>query len=311
MFPDVSTPDAWKAARTNDAALRPGVDAIRARHGLGAAPLRRYATGSVPVYAIGSEQVLKLFPPTARDFAFIEEQALGAVADRLPIATPELVVVGELEGWSYLLMRQLEGRLLSEAWPEVPESDRDRFAVELGETMAALHGVETERLDRLHNEWPRFLAAQRDSAVERQRSRGLGDVWLEQIPDFLATWMPRLLDRRALLHTELMREHLLVAPSSEGWRLTGLFDFEPATVGDAEYDLASFGVFVSAGDRRFLSRTLRAYGSVPDENLARRVLTYAILHRYSNLRWYLERVPIANDRRNFDALAEHWYGCQP
>lgn len=46
-------------------------------------------------------------------------------------------------------------------------------------------------------------------------------------------------------------------------------------VGAPEYDLASFGVFVSGGDGRFLRRAPLAYGMPPDaldETMQRRLL---------------------------------------
>ena len=46
----------------DDAALHSGVAAIAQRHGLGGAPAQRYDNGSLPVYALGAQHVLKLYP---------------------------------------------------------------------------------------------------------------------------------------------------------------------------------------------------------------------------------------------------------
>jgi hypothetical protein len=238
MFPHAETRQAWAALRADDAALRSGVEAISARHRLGGEPIRRYSTGTLPVYAIGTRYVLKLFPPPDSDGALTEEQALAAVEGRLPIPTPRMLASGETDG--------------------------------------------------------------------------LATHWLEQIPEFLHAWMPAADGRRALLHTELMREHLLVAPRKNRWQLTGLFDFEPAMVGVAEYDLASCGLFVSAGDPRLFGRTLCAYGrsdAIGNDVFARRILAYTLLHRYSNLRWYLERMPPEPDQRSLESLAQRWFGA--
>jgi hygromycin-B 7''-O-kinase len=312
MFPHVETADAWAALSADDAALRPGVDAICARHGLEGEPIRRYPTGSLPVYAVGTQCVLKLFPPDARESALIEEHALAAVEGRLPIPTPRMLGCGEMDGWRYVLMTRLEGQLLCDAWPDIPAADRDGFAAELGETLAALHGIDISTLDRLKVDWPAFLQHQRESAVDRQRTRGLAPQWVEQIPGFMDAWMPAAEGPRALLHTEVMREHLLVAPRHNRWELTGLFDFEPAMVGAPEYDFAAYGLFVSAGDPRFLGRTLRAYGrldAIGDDAFACRILAYTLLHRYSNLPWYLQRIPPAPDQRTLESLARRWFGA--
>lgn len=295
----------WDALCADDAALAPGVGVLLARHGLSAAPRRRYDSGSLPVYAVGQAHVLKLFPPTERDHASIEARTLAAVQDRLPIPTPRLVAADTHDGWPYLLMSQLPGQRLVDAWPALGTSERDAVADRLGEAVATLHAIDTTPLADFTPRWDDFVPAQRASAVQRQASRGLAPQWLEQIDAFLERWMPPPAPRQVLLHTELMREHLMVDQGA----LSGLFDFEPAMLGAAEYDFASVGLFVSCGDARFLRRLLLAYGYAPhalDAGLQNRLMAYALLHRYSHLPWYLERLPCP-DATSLERLASYWW----
>jgi hygromycin-B 7''-O-kinase len=115
-----------------------------------------------------------------------------------------------------------------------------------------------------------------------------------------------------LLHTEVMREHPLAAEDPEGtWRLCGLIDFEPAMRGEREYEFVAVGVFLAQGDGRFLARTPAAYGYHPDQlgpDLRRRLLAWGILHRYSNLRWWMRRLPEPY-RPTLEALADRWFAC--
>src|SRR6266540_6223054 len=84
--------------------------------------------------------------------------------------------------------------------------------------------------------------------VDHQRAAGLHGAWLEQIPAFLDSATLDPVPRPVLLHTEVMREHLLVTPHPDGWSLSGLLDFEPAMRGAREYEFAAVGLFVSRGD---------------------------------------------------------------
>jgi hygromycin-B 7''-O-kinase len=62
-------------------------------------------------------------------------------------------------------------------------------------------------------------------------------------------------------------------------------------------------------DARFLRHLLTAYGYPPDRldrELQRRLLAYTLLHRYSDLAWYLEELP-APPVATLDALAAHWW----
>jgi hygromycin-B 7''-O-kinase len=80
--------------------------------------------------------------------------------------------------------------------------------------------------------------------------------------------------------------------------------------GAAEYEFASVGLFVTCGEREPLRRLLLAYGYRPTdlgEPLQRRLLAYALLHRYSNLRWYLDRLPPPPGAETLEALARHWW----
>jgi hygromycin-B 7''-O-kinase len=281
------------------------VDALLARHGLASAPRHRYDSGSLPVYAVGRSHVLKMFPPDEREHAEVEARVLAAVQGKLPIPTPELQVSGTHDGGFYLLMSQLQGPRLVNAWPTLDAPSRDRVADTLGEAIAALHTIDTAALADLPPDWDAFIAGQAASAAARQAKRKLAAHWVEQVPQFIERWMPPPPARRVLLHTEIMREHLLV----DGARLSGLFDFEPAMIGAPEYEFASVGLFVACGDGRTLRRILLAYGFAPhtlDEALQCRLMAQALLHRYSHLPWYLERLP-AGDAATLEQLAARWW----
>jgi hygromycin-B 7''-O-kinase len=308
-LPTAETPAAWAALLRDDAALAGGVAAICERHGLAGAAVQRYASGSLPVYALGAGHVLKLFPPHEGEHASVEARVLAAVHGALPVPTPRPLAVQRLDGWHYVLMSQLRGARWVEAWPRIPPRDRDGLADELGRCVRALHAIDIAPLADLRPQWLGFVDAQRDTAVERQRKRGLDPHWLEQVPAFLEAWMPPVEAPRALLHTELMREHLLAEFDGGRWRLSGLFDFEPAMLGAPEYDFASLGLFVACGDARLLRRTLLAYGLDPsglDRALQCRCMAWALLHRYSNLPWYLERLP-PHGATTLEQLAARWW----
>lgn len=308
-LPHADSPDAWDRLIDDDAALAGGVDEILRPHALSSSPRARYASGSLPVYAIGRDHVLKLFPPHEEEHATVEARVLAALQGRLPIPTPRLHAAGRHDGWHWLLMSQLQGTRLVDAWPGLAPADRDRLADSLGAALASLHAIDIAPLRGLPPDWASFVDGQRASAVERQRAHGLDPHWLAQVEPFLERWAPPPGAPAAVLHTEVMREHLLVAPGDDGPRLSGLFDFEPAMLGAPEYDFASVGLFVSCGDGRFLRRVLRTYGyPAPglDAALQCRFMAWTLLHRYANLPWYLRRLP-AGDATSLEALAARWW----
>lgn len=314
LFPDAPTLEAFEPLSRDEARLRPGVDAIARDLDLEPALLRRFPDGSLPVYAAGEELVLKVYPPFDLPARDREAAALRAVAGRLPIPTPGVRASGEREAWGFLLMDRLRGEGLAAAWPRIPPQARLRLAEALGEALAALHALRGSALDPLRLDWGAFLAEQRRTAVERQRARGLDAAWLEQIPEFLDRAGPHEpAGEPVLLHTEVMREHLLVEEVAGGWRLSGLFDFEPAMTGDPDYEFVAVGLFFSCGEAALLRRVLSAYGwpaARLDAALEQRLLACALLHRYSHLPWYLKRLPPPPGTRTLDALAACWWGLR-
>lgn len=306
-WPEASTAAQFSAVGRDEARLRPAVLALCGRLGLASARVARFPGGSLPVYAVGDRLVLKLYPPAYRACRTAEERVLRVLSGGLPVPTPRVERSGESGQWGYILMTRLRGEPLTEVWPCATERDRDRLAGQLGAALAALHEVSIPALGPA--DWDRFISGQRAGCAARQRDLGLGEPWLAQIPDYLDS--VRLAPSPpALLHTEIMREHLLATRDAGGqWSLSGLYDFEPAMTGAREYEFALAGVYVSAGDPLVLRRLLTAYGYRDDEldgGLQRRLLAYALLHRYSNLPKYLRILPLPR-AQTLGALAERWW----
>ncbi|MEU5625442.1 phosphotransferase family protein [Streptomyces tendae] len=304
MLPAVETDDDWDAVVADESVMRPGAEDLCARLGFSGASLVRFPDGSQPVYAVGDDHVLKLFPGAAAQHGIAEGRVLAHVQGRLPVPTPAVRASGSYEnGWQYVLMSRLRGRNLAPSWRHVPQDHREQLVVEIGETLASLHSLGPDPLRDVlgPGDWGTFLDRRTACAVEQQRAHGLSASWLEQIPDFLGS-VPLPRDPRpSLLHTEVMQQHFLVDP--DGWRLTGLFDFEPAMIGDRAYDFVGVGLFVTRGNPALLTRLTEAYGSrfEPLELMA-----YTLLHVYSNLPWYMRELP-APAEESLPSLAKAWF----
>ncbi|TLS42045.1 aminoglycoside phosphotransferase family protein [Streptomyces montanus] len=307
MLPLIETGEELEAVARDEALLRPAVADLCERLGLAGKRMVRFDEGSLPVYAIGDAHVVKLYPSFDREECVREERVLSYLYGELPVPTPQLHSAGAYKnGWNYVLMSRLPGESLAEEWPRIPAADQDRLVTEAAEALAALHALNPAPLRTAVGpaDWSMLVNAQRARAVEQQQEVGLPEQWLEQIPWFLDTVPLPPPTRRVLLHTEFMRQHLLVSP--DGRRLTGLFDFEPAMIGDPAYDFVGVGLFVTCGDPRLLKRFYEAYGRSPFD--PRTLMAYTLLHVYSNLTWYLRELP-APPKPTLEALAETWFSA--
>ncbi|MER5215598.1 aminoglycoside 3'-phosphotransferase/choline kinase family protein [Streptomyces sp. NPDC002838] len=305
MLPMVETDEEWDAVVPEKTVMRVGAEDLCARLGLAGAPLSRFPDGSQPVYAVGDELVLKLFPAAAAQDGVAEGRVLSHLHGLLPVPTPKAHDFGPYEsGWQYVLMSRLPGQNLAHAWDRMARADHERLVADVGETLAVLHALDPAPLADVlgPGDWGAFLDHRRAAAVEQQRGHGLPSAWLDQIPDFLTSVALPHDPQPALLHTEVMRQHFLVDADSR--QLTGLLDFEPAMIGHRAYDFVGVGLFVTRGDPHLMARLTTAYGHAfePDELLAS-----TLPHVYSNPPWYLRELD-APAEGTLTAPAEAWFG---
>lgn len=309
MLPSVDTNDELEAVVRDEALMRPAAEDLCSRLGLTGMSLWRFDDGSLPVYAVGGDLVLKLYPRFETAEAVREARVLAHLWGQLPLPTPRLHATDEyVNGWRFVLMSRLPGLALSEAWPRLTAVEQDRIIAESAETLAALHAMDFKPLTDIvgPSDWSSFLRRRRAGTLRQHGVNGVTEPWLSQIPDFLDSVPLPVSTELALLHTEFMREHLTI-DMRDGRRLTGLFDFEPAMIGDPAYDFASVGLFVTRADPRQFRRFHAAYGRAPYDPY--QLLAYALLHVYSDLPWYLSELPAPSEPR-LDVLAELWFGTE-
>ncbi len=295
---DEASVDAWFEDESAVAEAITHVGRVRGRE------YRRFARGSMLVLG-DHEEVVKLFPRNCIRFHATEWAALNTLDRALPVPTPEPREFFQLDGWHGIAMSRLAGQELAELWPKLAPAAKQDLGRQLGEALAVLHRLEAPAgIPRM--DWPAWVATRRKTIVEMQRSRGCPEPWLDQVPGFLEES-----DLRpgpvGWLHTEVMREHLLVREVDGHWRLSGLFDLEPSWVGPVDYELVAAGLFVAGGDSRVFRSILEGLGRAVTPGLSARCLALTLMHRYCHLPWYAQRIPVPADAPLSDC-AGAWFG---
>lgn len=276
------------------------LDAIGGSLGLGT--LKRPTRGSVLV-GLTETEVLKVFPPHETEHAALEVACLRALQGELPVRTAELIDQGVCQGWPWILMQRLPGQELAEAWPNLSHPHRLALATQLGEALKVLHALpapqEVPRVD-----WAAWCAERLPRLEQLQRQKGCPEPLLDGLQTFVKG-CDLGAGQTGWLHTEIMREHLLVEMTSRGPRLSGLFDFEPSWVGPVDYEYGAVGLFFSAGQPDLLHAVQRAAGREIDPE---RLFALTMMHRYAHLGWYHRRLGGPTDHA---ALARAWFAVNP
>jgi hygromycin-B 7''-O-kinase len=262
--------------------------AIIEHHQLPKAPLKLFSEGTNIVFSHGNDTVIKIFPPFHSDQFKSDLLVLKHLQDKLSIKTPTVKYDGEIFGWPYLVMTQLEGTLLETLWDEMNHGQKMIIIHELGALTREVHSLPTQGLEQIDCHWEQFICRQLEQCVEQHRSCNLAHSLLGEIPAYLASTTDTLItiEKPVLLTGEYTPMNFLVKQVEGTWHIHGLIDFGDSMLGLPEYDLLGPGAFLIQGDKFLLEAFLRAYGHTADTMtpaLSHQLMALMLLHKYSNL----------------------------
>jgi len=295
LLPPTPSRDEWPSVRRGFGGWNIIMRELCARHALATKDLAPAASGTNVVFTT-VDHVLKLYPPMWNDAAVGEHAVLEHLGGRLPLDIPEVVAAGSFDDWRYVVVTRLTGISLAEIWDTLDAATRRALGAQLGATLRDLHELPTGELGGipfLRDRWSRLVSRPVAETIAHHRRQGVDETWLTRLEVFLEHRPPLCPDRFSpvLLDGDVHPWHLLAARDGESWRLAGLIDFDDAVLGWNEYEFASPGVLMFAGDAASLGACLRAYGFEErdlDAGLRRRIMMYALLNRYWGLDAMLE-----------------------
>lgn len=286
-LPPFTDYQAFRAFRADPARWLPIALDIARGHGLACAAPHVFATGTNLVIALDEKLILKIFPPFLRGQFASERSTLAQLRGKLRIAIPETVAEGERDGWPYLVITRLPGVLGADAWPSLPEADKERVLAEIGETIAEVQRAPIGALARIEPDWGNFMRRQIAGCRARHERLGLPPKFLDGLDHLLrdaATLIP--LDKPPVILTgEYIPENFLLSGDGDGWCLAGLIDFGDVMTGWGEYDLLGPSAFMTAGMPRRVRSLFEGYGySAADitPDLKRRLMALMLLHHASD-----------------------------
>ena len=284
-LPDFAAFQDWRADRAQWLPI--ALDIARG-HGLSAAAPHVFANGTNLVLALDDRHILKIFPPFHRDKFVSERGTLTQLQGRLTIATPEIVCAGERDQWPYLVITRLPGVLGAEAWPGLPEAQKERVLAQLGAVIAEVQRAPLGELSAIEPDWPSFLRRQIEGCRARHERLGLARKFRNGLDDLLAdaAGLIPLYQSHVILTGEYIPENFLLGRHGDDWHISGLFDFGDVLTGWREYDLLGPSAFMSAGRPGRVRNLFAGYGYTRadiDFALKRRLMALMLLHRASDL----------------------------
>lgn len=312
ILPAVNSDKEYENLKLNSELFKKVALEIVIRHHLPDESLSLYE-GTNIVFSHGKYRVIKIFPPLHKNHFDNEVLTLKYLHNKLSVKTPVIQSIGEIDGWPYIVMNQLEGTLLEGLWEKLDHKNKIIIIREIGALIREVQSLPTEELKTIDCHWKEFIKQQLEQCVARHQKAGLPNILLQEIPNYLNSIKDLLfvIKKSVILTGEYTPMNFLVKQKAEWWHIHGLLDFGDSMLGLPEYDLLGPGAFLIQGDKILLKEFLFAYGYSEKEltNILRHKLTaLMLLHRYSHLSAQIRIENWENKVENLDDLAKLIWG---
>lgn len=266
------------------------IDAICAREGISYRELHSASANTNAVFLLDRAYALKIYSPFWDEYDF-ERALLEALGPRHEIPTPELVDCGHIsnvEGvdWPYLITRYCAARPFSEIREALSDREAASLAQELGRIVRALHWLDPGLFADVvpERKWTDLVAERRRGTLDELTGAGVLK------PDLVYP-LERLLDEavaadapddRVVVHGDLGPDHVLCAPTPDGWTIEALIDFGDAKIGVREYEWMPLWLGFCARDSKLARAFLDAYDPslAEDPAFPNRAIAWTLLHDF-------------------------------
>lgn len=287
-LPNLPDSEALRPFRADPSRWLPVAIDIARGHGLACTSPHVFSTGTNLVVGLDDPLILKIFPPMLRAQFTSERASLTQLRGRLGVPIPEIVCEGERDQWPYLVITRLAGMLGAQAWPHLPEAQKERVLAQIGATIAEVQRVPAGELIEIEPRWGALMAAQIRECRARHQRLGLPQKFLDGLDDLLrdAAELIPTDGPPVILTGEYIPENFLLACENDAWRLSGLIDFGDVMTGWGEYDLLGPSAFMTAARPGRVRSLFDGFGFARAEvgfALKRRLMALMLLHRHSDL----------------------------
>lgn len=313
ILPEMNTDEEYENLKLNNIELFKKIaHEIVAYHHLPDESLSLFK-GTNIVFSHGKSRVIKIFPPLHQNHFDNEVLTMKHLHHKISVKTPEIEYIGEINGWPYIIMNQLEGTLLEGLWETLDHHNKVIIIRELGSLIREVHSLPTDGLEIIDCHWEKFISQQLSQCVARHQQTGLPDKLLQQIPEYLNSIkdiLP-LIKKPVILTGEYTPMNFLVKKTAGIWHIHGLIDFGDSMLGLPEYDLLGPGAFLIQGDKILLREFLSSYGYSAEEMtkvLCHKLTALMLLHRYSRLNVQIRIKDWDNKVKSLNELEELVWG---
>ena len=254
-------------------------------HTLDDSSLTRIHGGVHSTYRTADPCFLKLFtfsrtlPYSMRK----ESQVLKSLGKHTRVPVPIVLETGEMDGIPYMVLSELGGIPLARALDNLGQDEGRELLRHFGQTLRTFHEHRPDPQECPDLDDYPFSSERWSSELGHRKSAVLGKFgedlgrWANSLDVFLDASLSIV--GPVLLHADLRSDHMLVADTKDGWRVTGVIDVPKVMMGSPEYDLAMVPLCTGVSRETALIDVLSGYGypAEIDDTFVLRLLAHYIL----------------------------------
>lgn len=244
------------------------------------------------VFFINDALILKIYRPFRNCFER-ETNALNALSGKISFKIPEIVNIGEFEGFRYVLMTRIGGELITrQEWLKVNEIAQPEFISKLAVGMKQIHQINPESFE---NNWAAFVNDRAETFIKRQIAHGVNEKIIEVLPKYIEENLQTIPkdEPTVFMHADVHFGNLSVLNKNGKLEIGGLFDFADSRRGFFEYDFLAVGVLMIQGQGNLQREFFTSYGYAEnklDEQMRKRLMMLTMLYETADLRRYAMRL---------------------
>ena len=216
------------------------------RHKIFHTEIKRANSSDHVVFLIDDLLVLKIYRPFRNCFER-ETSSLEFIGGKTIFKVPEIVQIGEFEGFQYVLMTQIEGiSMTRQDWLLLSEFEQMTFISKLAHGLRQIHQLDSTPIV---SDWAEFVEDRAATFIARQIAHGVNQKILDALPVFIEENLCLVpTDKSAVfMHGDVHFGNLRVSKSDGEWQISGLFDFADSRCGFHEYEFLAVGVLMIQG----------------------------------------------------------------
>ena len=260
---------------------------IARSHGLPCATPQPFTNGTNLVVGLDDRLILKIFPPFLRSQFVSERISLAQLRGRLSVPIPEIVLEGERDHWPYLVITRLPGIPGNEAWPALPEEQKERVLAQIGAAIAEVQRVPAVSSPASSRAGTGSCARQIAGCRARHQRLGLPQKFLDGLDDLLsdAETLIALDAPPVILTGEYIPENFLLSCDGGELAAFGADRLRRRDDGKGRIRPAGPSAFMTAGMPRRVRSLFAGFGYSSadiDFTLKRRLMALLLLHRASD-----------------------------